>query len=182
MGTKITGVRQDFYNEDVGSGNSVSSFLASKIASAVQFINDKQIMRLNFGAQGPYSTIVSIPVYEHGMAEVIEFDSEIVNVWVRNKKTGSSGTTEVDIKKQSIGSSTWTSIFSFTPQFTSSSVDGARVDSAGKVVTAPGGVSRPVLDATNSILNAGDLLRFDLLQAMVGAEDISLIIHLKPRN
>jgi hypothetical protein len=179
MGTPIAGSRQIPYVEDIASGNSVSSFFANKLAQCVAFINNYQIMRLNFGAVGTYPN-VGLPILNVGLPEVIEFNSQIVNVWVTSELSGTSGTTEIDLKVQPLGSSTWTSIFSTTPKVTSASANDVVIDSAGKVATPPTGMTRPVI-TTSFVFNAGDRVRCDLIQGMVGGGGIYLNLHIQPR-
>lgn len=172
----------DFYMEECqyGAGNSEALFF--KLAAMANFIKQNHFVRLPFGAQGPYSTILSFPVDGHGMSEPIPYDAEIVNVWVESGVVGSSGNTEVDIKKKVVGGSSWDTIFTTKPKFTSSSPNEAFIDSAGKIVSAPAGTTRPVLDADAALLNAGDRLRFDLLSAMPGAKDLNLKIDIRWRK
>ena len=175
---ELVGARKQFYDEDVNARVSVSQALAKKLAQGQQFIHDNQLMRLTFGAVGSYY-VASPPLNGVGTIEIIERDSEIVNVWVINHTSGTAGTTEVDIKKAALGSSVYASIFSTTPKFASTSADNDVIDSASVIAAAPTGVTRPVLSSNE--LDAGDKLRFDLITTMTGGASVYVIIHIRPR-
>lgn len=177
MGTKITPAINDFYIEDIGSGVSVSSFLANKIAAQSQLYRERMLQVFEFGVAGSYYT-PSLPQYGVGTKEVLEFNYEILNVWVISEISGTSGTTEVDIERAALGSSTWGTIFNQTPQFTSASANDALTDYLAKSANATG-VTRPTLNTTT--LNAGDRLRFVLKNAMQGGGSITVKLHLRLR-
>jgi hypothetical protein len=181
MGTKVTPFFTDMFVEDINYNAANSEGTAGKMAGIMQFIKETYLLRFEFGAQGPYSSIVTFPVLGHGMSEPFPFDAFIHNVWVISNLKGTSGTTEVDIKLKSLGGSTWTSIFSITPKFLSTSHDEDMIDALGKVTTVPIGVTRPVLTGTPFNVNAGDRLRFDLISAMIGASDLSVKVDYRPR-
>lgn len=178
MGTKITGARQTFYIEDTQYRAANSEALMSKLASGMQFINDNQMVILDFFATGPYDINTSFP-FVCGDFEILEKNYEIVNVWVTNGTKGSSGTTQADIERAALNSSSWSTIFSTKPAFSSSSADGDLIDSAEMIAAAPTGVTRPVLSSAN--LNAGDKLRLKLHSVMTGGKDLRIKMHLKPR-
>lgn len=180
-GTPVADAFEPIYQEDIGQGRAASEAVMGKIAGVINAISNRVTMRLKFGAQGPYSTIVSFPVIEHGLAEPIPVDCQITNIWFRSRKKGGSGSTVIDIQKQSIGSAAWTSIFSTLPEFASNGSDGNRIDTAA-LISLPTGVIRPVLDPVASLLSAGDILRFNLNSAMAGAEDLTVDMDIKPRT
>lgn len=178
MATNLTGARQQFYLEDVNAGVSVSQALAKKLAAGVQFINDRQHMVYSFYAGGAYDIATPLPM-ALGLPEVIEYDAEIVNVWVGNETTGTGGPTEVDLRRAVLGSSTYNTLFTTTPKFANTSASGDIIDHEGSIVAAPTGVTRPVLASMN--LSAGDKIKMYLVTALTGGRDCWIHLHIKPR-
>ena len=176
---RLQGARNEFYDEDVNARVSVSQALIKKLAQAAQFINDNQILVYDFFATGPYDINTTFP-FVCGDFEILEKDYEIVNCWVYNGTKGSSGTTQADIERAPLGSSTWTTIFSTKPAFATTSADGDIIDSEEMIVSNPTGVTRPVI--SDYTLDAGDKLRLKLHSVMTGGKDLRIKLHLKPRS
>lgn len=93
------------------------------------------------------------------------FNLTIRSVWIYNGDAGSSGTTEYDLKVASPGGS-FATILSTTGQITSAAAGTIWSDS-GTVIGAQTGVTKPVI--SNASINAGQAIRFDLIQSMTGA-------------
>lgn len=178
--SNLAGQRQIIQVEDISAGNAVSEALLSKLAAAVNFINEKQIMSRQFGVNGPYSLWLAYPQLDVGPSEEFFENYEIVNVLVKNETTGSGGATEVDIKVREDGTSVWTSIFATRPKFLSTSSNKAKTDSKGTYGFSAG-VTQPILNAGAQNLNAKCEMRFDLISAMTGASDVSVEIFYRPR-
>lgn len=107
------------------------------------------------------------------------YDADIINLWAYIKTPGSSGTTELDVKKCNAPGGSFTSLFTTTPKFASTAGTDAYVDTLG-TVSAGTGVTRPVFQT--SLVVAGGALRFDLITSMAGTPaDCGVIIQFRPR-
>lgn len=127
---------------------------------------------------GPYQAMVpSFPLLEIDGYCFFNYNATIIAIWIYNAVAGGSGTTEFDIKIGTSGSS-FSSILSTTGQITSSAASGVWTDS-NSVVGAQTGVVKPIVMSAN--VNAGQALRLDILQAMVGASDCGVIVQFVPR-
>lgn len=102
---------------------------------------------------------------------IFESNVTISNVYLYNITQGSSGTTEIDVRKKTLsGSILGTSIFSTTPKITSVASSGVWVG-VGDVVA---GCTAGILSTTN--FNAGEALFVNIVSAQVGASDCGVII------
>src|SRR5690606_24598892 len=98
---------------------------------------------------------------------------KINKVHIYNGTAGSSGTTEFDIKVASPGGA-FASIFSTVGSIDSTAASNIWTDS-GSDVPAQTGVVKPVLNQT--VFQAGQALRFDLTDIMVGAVDCKIEVY-----
>lgn len=104
----------------------------------------------------------------------LPFAIEIMDVGVSMGNTGSSGTTEVDLKFKATPTGGYSSLFTTTPKFTSAANNDSYVDSLG--VTPPGtGITAPVL--SGAAIAAGSALAFDVLSVATGSIDCNITIH-----
>lgn len=179
--TDIADLRQNIQVEETRYGAGVSEFTLQKVGGGINFINNRQYQEKTFQANGLYGRIASFPeLFADGLT-MLNFDAEIINAFFYIRTPGSGGTTEIDVKWAAAGSSTWTSIFTTTPKFTSSAAAGARVDADGSN-PATTGVTAPVLDVTELNRDAGDSLRFDIITAMTGDPiTVGCVIFYRPR-
>lgn len=171
----ITGLRKYIFQEEVKYKAGISEITATKIGSAINFINEKQHSEKQFFINGAYGNLT--PKLGVDGLVIFEFDAEIFNVYMFNNGVGSSGTTELDLKKSANPGDAFASIFSTTPKVTSAAAAYARIGVGGVLTgcTAPifvGGVSAQV--------TAGTALRFDLISAMPGAVTTGLLVHYRP--
>ena len=97
---------------------------------------------------------------------------------IQSNTTGTSGTSEFDIKWAANGSSTYASIFSTTPKITSTTPNGSVFDSNG-LFALPTGATAPV--PSKITFNQGDKLRCDILQGMPNAADFTITIYYRAR-
>ncbi|MBO9666957.1 MAG: hypothetical protein J7501_09105 [Bdellovibrio sp.] len=174
----VESIRSMFYDEEVRFRSSVSESLMAKIARSVNFINTAHTERAVFTLSGNYSPANpgSLPFLGIDQSIIFAKNSEIVAVNIWNRKTGATGTTELDIKWKPQVGGVWQSIFSTTPKFNSSVAD---FTACGIGDTVAGFVA-PVLTKTN--YDAKDMIRMDLLQAVSGQPNgCSLEIIYRPR-
>ena len=153
-----------------------------RIGGAINFINSYQYFPFYFGLSGGYGNATfsaTLPALGLGPFETFDYNSSIVNVRIYSGTQGSSGTTQIDIKKASAGSSTYASIFSTLPSVTTTAPANAQFDINGVDGALPTGCVRPVLSTSN--FNAGDKLRLDVNSVMTGASDFIVVIFWRPR-
>jgi len=177
MSTLVPPKRSLIYIDGAQFRSAVSEELIQRQGAVSNFISLYQHSEKQFFINGPYG-IATVPATALDGLTFFQFDAEIIDVWAFHIISGSSGTTELDVKVATLGGS-FASIFSTTPKFTSSAANNSWVDSSG--VVAPGtGVTAPVLSITN--VNAGQALRFDLLQKQGGdPQNCGIVIHYRPR-
>lgn len=174
-----TSLRKNIQTEEVDFQSSVSEATAKKLAGSINFINNRQHTEKQFFANGRYGIMSSYPQIGVDGLVFFEFNATIINVWAFNLIVGSSGTTEMDVKRATSSGGAFTTIFSTTPKFTSASANNSYVDANGYQAPTTG-VTAPVLSITN--VDQGDALRFDLISAMGGfPENCGIIIHYQPR-
>ena len=131
--------------------------------------------QFKFGATGTYGNYSGgFPQNDVGIREVFNDNSSILQVMIASGTTGSSGTTEIDIKWAAAGSSSFVSIFSTTPKIASTAPSNSQFDANG-ILTVPTGCTAPVLSKTT--FNQGDQLRCDIISAMPSAADILVTIY-----
>ena len=164
--------------EDVQYRASVSEAVGFKIGAMVNHIATKQYDEKTFPLNGRYDLAGTFPAVGVDGLSFVQFDAEIIGVWVYNQVAGSSGTTELDVQIATSPGGSFSSIFSTTPKITSAAPSNSYADSAG-VVTPPTGVTAPVLSVTQ--LNAGTAIRVNLVSAMAFAESCGIVIHYRPR-
>lgn len=178
MPTPVPSQRKTIYIEGSQFRSAISEDLLQRFGGAINFINDYQYYQFYFGMMGPYS-FLTVPATAVGTLEVFDQNAQIVNVWVYSGTAGTSGTTTVDIKKASVNSSVYTSIFSTLPSVTSAAASDSVFD-ANSISSLPTGCTRPVLSTVN--FNAGDKLRLDVSSVMGGSpRDLQVQIFWRPR-
>lgn len=146
------------------SGNRIE--LTTSVSDNVQFL-----------ANGIYSA-ATFPQTQIDGYFIFPYNATITSIWIFNQIQGVNDTTEFDLKKATSGGS-FTTILSTTGKITSSAVANVWTDN-GAIIAPQTGVTKPVLSTTS--VNAGDALRFDLLQSMgLPAADCGLIVYFVPR-
>lgn len=163
----------------------VSESWNQKIGKAINFVNKRQHSEKQFFLNGYYNTL-TLPYLGVDGLVVFNFNAEIINAYAWVLGIGSGGTTELDIKKATDPGGAFASIFSTTPKFNSAASAYSWVGVGDTVV----GATAPVMSPLNSdgylSVNAGDALRFDIIQAMTGTttagpRSCGVNLHYRPR-
>lgn len=171
--------RSDLELEDVAFRSSVSEALMNKVGASVNFINRRQTDKHDFHLNGPYALGVG-STGPDGIF-VFPFAAEVVffSYWVGT--VGSSGTTTVDVHWLSGGDTDEGTIWSTKPAITTTASNGTytayRV-SDSTTLSNPTGHTLGVLSKTS--FAAGDAIRLDLDDAMLGSNNFMLSIHYRP--
>lgn len=172
----VADARNNIYQEEVVYKAAVSEAVGSKIAGAINFINNKQNKHFDMGVTGGFS-VLTVPYTDIGAQEVFETASEITNVFVKYGVAGTASTSELDIEWAADNSGTWASIFSTTPKVGNAASDNNVFD-ANTVCTLPANCTRPVLSKTT--FAAGDKIRCNIVTAATGADTMVLKIEFRP--
>lgn len=195
MGDAVTPQRRLTKEQETRYKAAVSEAVAQKLAGAANFINLYQFDVKIFSLFGPYSR-ASLPQLGAGGIYYFPFAAEIVNVVQYIDTPGTSGTTEVDVKKSSNGGASWASIFSTTPKI-SSAAGSTRFAPSYDITedlsiaagqswgnhSQPTGFTQGILSGGAPYnLAAGDGIKLDLIQAAAGANNYQLLIFHRPRN
>lgn len=146
---------------------------------------------LEYKLNGPYSQVVSLPVTGLDGLYVFPFKMQIINVCIFNEVAGTSGTTEIDIKKATTSGGAFTSIFSTTPKIASTAsnetfalsynITLGTSDQIWTAGTAPTGVTLGVLNGgAPYTMNAGEALRVDLISVMANASNCGVTVYFRP--
>jgi hypothetical protein len=160
----ITPLKKMIQVEETQYAAAVSSSVAQRIGSSINFINSYQLDTIDFKVNGPYN-LGPLPNLQFDGIVTFPFAFEIVNAFIYTGPTvASGGTTELDIKWKPYASGSYSSIFTTTPKFNSSAAasDGIH-DGSTKT-----GFTAPVLSTTQ--FAAWDLLKLDILQAVTGTQ------------
>jgi hypothetical protein len=179
-GTPVTPKRNLIYFEGAEFRAAVSEELIQRQGAVTNFICLNQYTEKTFQGNGFYGRQATPYTVTDGLT-FFDKDAEITNVYVYINFPGTGGTTELDLKIAAPGSSTWTSIFSTTPKFTSASPILARVDVRGNNPPVTG-VTAPVLASSPMNVDEGYAVRLDILQAMTGDPvTVGALIVYRPR-
>ncbi|OPZ24611.1 MAG: hypothetical protein BWZ03_00086 [bacterium ADurb.BinA186] len=179
-GTPIPPVRGIIYIEGARFRSAVSEELIQRLGATNNFISLYQYDTKDFFLNGPYSSVSTPQTAVDGLY-VFPFDVEIFDAVMFNIVSGSSGTTELDIKYATAPGGSFTSIFSTTPKITSAAGDYAWIGVGGSLTgaTAPVFTSTPASPSFN--VDAGWAVRIDLLQSQAGAQNCGLLLYFRPR-
>jgi hypothetical protein len=139
----------------------------TQIVSQVLSVKNGYYSR-EFSANGTYTAGNGVDGYF-----IFPVNATIVSVWIVSETAGSAGTTEFDLKLATSGGA-FATILSTTGKVTSAAASGVWTDS-GAVIGAQTGVTKPVLSTTS--VNAGQALRFDILQVMTSGKDCRVIVY-----
>lgn len=175
----ITPARKNITVEETRYRASISEATMNKFGGAVNFVNERQNDKHAWHLNGPYSLGVG-STGPDGIFPCL-FNMEIVGFAYFNGKTGSSGTTTIDIRKLDGAGVDVGSIFSTLP-----SVDSTAANNSTTIydvinattISSPTGHTLGVLSTTQ--FNAGDVLRLDLNAAMIGANNFQFLIFFRP--
>lgn len=195
MGNSVPPSRRMTKTEETRYKAAVSESVGQKLAGAANFINLRQFDVKIFSLFGPFSR-ASTPQLGAGGIYYFPFATEIIQVVQYIDTPGTSGTTEVDVKKSSNGGASWASIFSTTPKVTSAAgstrfapsydiTEDLTVDEVQEWAahTQPTGFTAGVLSGGAPYsLDAGDGIKLDLISAAAAANNYQLLLFHRPRN
>lgn len=152
-----------YYNN--GSGIPIQMTDGNNIATPPPTVPDAY-QQFTFALDGPYyvANDSTFPAIDQGARFIAPFDLVITDVYIQSKTQGSSGTTEIDLKKSTSASGTWTSIFATTPKVTSTASGAAWVSTS----TTATGYTAPQLTVLAAGMTEGQALRLDIVSAMSG--------------
>lgn len=162
--------------QEVKYAAGVSSNSFKKIAGMINFIGHRTHEKKDFFLNGGYSVFVGQTGID-GIC-IFEFDAEIFAVYIFNHVAGIGGTTEIDVKKQSVSGGAYNTIFSTTPKIDAAAGNYVRIKT-GEVIAD---MVAPVLITTPFEVDEGESLRVDLIQSQTGEpENCGIILHYRPR-
>lgn len=173
--TDLTGARSMIQTEETQFRYAISESLLQKVGKSINFINSYQYSEKQFNAHGCYALATMPQTMVDGIAW-FKYDAEIVDVVMWVDTCGTSGTTELDLKKSSDGGATWATIMSTTPKiaYNAGNMRYVHIGASGTGLTAP------VLTSAN--LSASDALRMDIIQAQSGNPySTGLLVLYRPR-
>lgn len=188
----LTAARRLIQEEETRYRAAVSEAVAQKMGQTMNFISKRQYDVKDFRLNGPYD-IVAAPQFAVDGIYVFPFDVEIINLTIYNFVPGSSGTTELDLKRATSSGGSWSSIFSVTPKITSAATDpdgayGLSYDivdgTLGQTwnLNTPGtGVTMGQLTSAPFNVDKGDAIRVDKITHMTGAQNCGLLVYFRPR-
>ena len=173
--------RINIFEEETNRRSSLSEALFSRVGASINFINQRQYDTHAFHFNRLYAKGAGV-VGRDGVFPVL-FDMEIIGMTMWNRRSGSVGTTELDVLWLSGSESLQGSIFSTTPKISTTSGDNSYIIQDflnNQTIAQPSsGATIPVL--SKSQFDAGDAMLCKIESAMNGAEDCSLLIHFRPR-
>ena len=163
--------------EETDYKSAASEAFVKKLGKSVNFINTNQYDTKDFFLNGRYN-IATMPQTAVDGLYIFPYDVEIFNAYAFNIVAGSSGTTELDIKRLTASGGTGTSIFSTTPKIAYTAGDNAYVG-VGETGT---GLTAPILSSSPFNISAGDAIYCDIIQAQGGnPENCGILVYFRPR-
>ena len=174
--SNITPERILIQQEETKFRAAVSESTLSRVGATSNFINLYQLDTIDFKVNGPYNVSVLPNIQFDGLVS-FPFKFEVLYAAIyTGPTTASSGTTELDIKWKPYASGAYASIYSTTPKFNATAAASDLVYNGSSKT----GFTVPVLSKTQ--FDAWDLLRFDILQGVVGnQEGCGLKLFWRPR-
>lgn len=180
MSALVPDLRKFIVGLEVKNSAAVAEATWRKISGMINFLGHRVHQEKYFKVNGAYGGLAGFyPINAFDGLAFFEYDAEIFNVWTYNLTAGTSGTTELDLKRKPKASGSFTSIFSTTPKILST----AGNDTFFEIGDSATGIVAPVLDTVDPTysVNAGDSIRLDVISAMPGAQHCGLVIHFRPR-
>ena len=150
--------------EESSYRSAISESTITKFGASLNFVNDRQFDKHSWHLNGVYDTSVLIAGPD-GVYPCLS-DMELTGFAYYSEVTGTSGQTIFDVKKLNPNGVNQGSIFSTTPKINTTALDGATTihdNLNSNTISLPLGHTLGVLNQT--LFNAGDVLRFDLLQS-----------------
>jgi hypothetical protein len=176
----INPVKRETLLGDIETNRPISEGLLRDFGAQNNFVNRYQTDIKEFKLNGSYSVATGITFFD-GVASFF-YNSEIVGIQIYNGVSGSSGTTEFDLKWIDTSGVDQGSIFSVTPKINSTSSNetvGFRNLTTGTDVS-PTGVTLPTFSKTEFL--EGESVYLELKTSMAAAKNCGLTIFYKPIN
>lgn len=187
-----TPLRSNMQIEGARFRSGVSEALLQGIEQNINFTNYFQTIEKDFKVNGNVGLLI-LPFTVDGM-DVIEFTSQIIDVWMYVMVPGASGSTEFDCQVSPSPGSSFVSIFTTKPRISYNAgvsevwvgvVNPALIgpDYSPPTYTPPPNTVRPVLDASvvNSIA-AWSALKVIVTAKQAGSKNCGLLIRYRRTN
>lgn len=190
---QLPSTRYRIFSEETQFRAAVSESMAQKMGSQLNFVTNRQHDEMRFKLNGPYGDVAVVPQLNLDGIYVFPWDAEIWQIAMTNATPGSSGTTEIDVKRATVSGGAFTSIFSTTPKIASTAAansfllsytvtDSSTSQTWVTNATPPTGCTPGVFaGGAPYLVNAGDAIKVDLLAIMLAAAGASLTIFHRPR-
>jgi hypothetical protein len=177
----VTSSREILKIGDIAYKRANSEAVMSRFAATNNFISKLQTDIKEFKMNGSYSVATGITYFD-GIASFF-YNSEIVGVTFWNGQSGTSGTTEFDLRWQNATGTDQGSIFSVTPKINSTSSDetfAQRNLETGNDNGKTTGVTLPTFSKTQFL--EGEAVYAVLNSSMVSAQNCGITIFYRPIN
>lgn len=172
------GTKSYVQTESILTRRPVSESTIQTISGSTNFILEKMYQEHSFKLNGTYK-LANGKLGVDGLL-IFQYNAEIFNIILANQTAGTSGTTQIDLKKADNPGGTFTSIFTTIPEITSVAANFSYIG-IGETLA---GATAPILTSSPSVLNvnAGDCLRCDVLNVMSGSPaNAEIIVYYRPR-
>lgn len=166
--------------EETAYSAAVSSSVAQRMGAGINFINAYQHTDRSWVLNGRYGVSTGAQSGVDGTIAIWR-DMEIVGFFMFNQAAGSSGNTEVNIKRHT-ASGSGTSIFTVTPKIAYTAGNLVYMSvwyDPLEVLENPAGTTLPTFVSRD--LNKGDALSLDFVERQSGAESLTITLALRPR-
>ena len=174
----ISPQRKQIQVEETRYSAAVSSSVAQRIGAGINFINLFQHTDRSWVLNGRYGFTTGAQTGVDGTIAIWR-DMEIVGFFMFNEISGSSGTTEINIKRHT-ASGVGTSIFTPKIVYTAGNLVYMSVwYSPLEILENPSGTTLPTFLSRD--LNKGDALSLDFVQRQFDAESLTITLALRPR-
>jgi hypothetical protein len=176
----VADLKKNIQVESVQYRSSISESTGFALAGSINFINNRQYDTHQFNFNGRYSLGVSV-LGADGVFPIL-FNMEIVGFSMFTRKSGTSGTTEIDLQWFDGANSNQGSIFTTKPSIDSTSSDNSYLIKnilTNTDVILPTGATSPVFSKTE--FDAGDAVLCRIDSAMSDAEGLHVLVHFRPR-
>lgn len=179
--TDISPLKKKIQSEEVLAQAAISSGTGNKIGASVNFILERETIHRTWQLNGIYGTSTGAQTAVDGSIPV-EFDMEICGFYMANEIAGSSGTTEIDIRKQAASGTSGTSIFTTRPSLSTAAGNRAKLQAnynPAETIHNPTGSTMPVFSSFN--LNKGEALFLDFVTRQANGQSLTVTLICRPR-
>lgn len=176
----ITPLRTIIQSEEVAYAAAVSSGTGTRLGQGLNFHNTNQIQIVEWVLNGKYGRDTGSQSGVDGAISIWR-DCEIIGFFMYNGVAGSSGLTDVEIRRLT-SSGVSASIFTTRPTLSFTSGNEAYMSvwyDPTNVLENPSGSTFPVFSSRN--LNAGDALVLDFVSRQLNAESLTVQLALRMR-